>query len=83
VSIADDDLKEPRSSEQLVLLRSKAVTFMLEMDIKEDPEPVCHPALDRLRDSKIEFTCDGCDHAPVCAYAFDPYNTDGDCLASK
>lgn len=29
------------------------------------------------------FTCDTCDHAPRCLYAFDAYNTDGDCLASK
>lgn len=29
------------------------------------------------------FTCDGCDGNRHCAYAFDPYNTAGDCLASK
>jgi hypothetical protein len=29
------------------------------------------------------FTCDGCDHAPRCQLAYDLYNTDGDCLASK
>lgn len=30
-----------------------------------------------------EFTCDECGAAPTCPYAFDPYNTDGDCLAEK
>jgi lysozyme family protein len=30
-----------------------------------------------------EFTCDGCGHAPCCSLAFDHYNTNGDCLASK
>jgi len=31
----------------------------------------------------VEFTCDACPHARVCSLAFDPYNTDGDCLADK
>ncbi len=30
-----------------------------------------------------EFTCDNCADAAWCTLAFDPYNTDGDCLASK
>lgn len=30
-----------------------------------------------------QFTCDNCRDAPRCPYAFDPYNTDGDCLGSK
>lgn len=29
------------------------------------------------------FTCDRCDYAPRCRFAFDGYNTDGDCLAEK
>lgn len=29
------------------------------------------------------FSCDGCPTAPRCAWAFDAYNTDGDCLAIK
>ena len=32
-------------------------------------------------DSKI--TCDHCSDNNNCSYAFDKYNTDGDCLASK
>lgn len=31
----------------------------------------------------IVFTCDGCHHRTYCRYAFDAYNTDGDCLADK
>ena len=27
--------------------------------------------------------CDGCKRRYVCTLAFDPYNTDGDCLYSK
>lgn len=30
-----------------------------------------------------EFTCDNCAHMPECSLAFDLYNTNGDCLASK
>lgn len=29
------------------------------------------------------FTCDTCTSAPRCLLAFDPYNTDGDCLWEK
>ena len=29
------------------------------------------------------FTCDDCDDVDLCVLAFDPYNTNGDCLASK
>lgn len=31
----------------------------------------------------IVFTCDGCSFAPRCTLAFDPYNTNGDCLYDK
>lgn len=29
------------------------------------------------------FTCDGCELASRCPYAFDAYNTDDDCLLEK
>ncbi len=29
------------------------------------------------------YTCDQCPCAPTCAFAFDAYNTDGDCLMEK
>jgi len=31
----------------------------------------------------IEFTCDNCPDRDKCEYAYDPYCTDGDCLAVK
>lgn len=31
----------------------------------------------------VVFTCDDCARANVCVLAFDPYNTDGDCLYNK
>ncbi len=30
-----------------------------------------------------EFTCNECDNTILCRYAYDLYNTDGDCLAMK
>ncbi len=30
-----------------------------------------------------EFTCHHCRALRVCPFAFDPYNTNGDCIASK
>lgn len=30
-----------------------------------------------------EFTCHGCPSAGTCEFAWDLYNTDGDCLAEK
>jgi hypothetical protein len=30
-----------------------------------------------------KFTCDDCQAKRTCPYVFDPYNTDGDCLADK
>ena len=29
------------------------------------------------------ITCEKCPHDPTCQFAWDLYNTDGDCLASK
>ena len=35
------------------------------------------------REGPITFTCDSCGHAARCLLAFDPYCTDGECLADK
>ena len=34
-------------------------------------------------ETSIPFTCDTCKDNDNCEFAFDAYNTDGDCLASK
>lgn len=31
----------------------------------------------------LRFTCDDCALGATCPFVFDPYNTDGDCLADK
>lgn len=36
---------------------------------------------ERLLDDN--FTCSKCDCSPVCEFAYDPYNIDGDCLLNK
>lgn len=33
--------------------------------------------------STFNFTCVGCAQSATCLFAFDAYNTDGDCLAAK
>ena len=33
--------------------------------------------------AKTGFTCDGCSSVKRCPWAFDAYNTGGDCLAEK
>jgi len=42
--------------------------------------------LKRLKDLGITFqwiTCDKCPERETCEFAYDTYNTDGDCLALK
>ena len=31
----------------------------------------------------MSFTCDQCQHAGFCRWAYDSYNINGDCLGSK
>lgn len=50
--------------------------------ITKASEDVKH-ALDEMLHTYKYITCDNCDINAVCIYAFDPYNTDGDCLGMK
>lgn len=60
--------EEKRTAEQLVQLRAKMTDWHRE-----------HLGLEE----GVVFTCDGCSAAHDCEFVFDPYNTDGDCLAEK
>jgi hypothetical protein len=40
-------------------------------------------AAERIGIQIVSFTCDDCPSAPSCEFAFDLYNTNGDCLAEK
>lgn len=40
-------------------------------------------AVDGSVTAETKYTCDSCGAAPHCTLAFEPYNTDGDCLADK
>lgn len=52
-------------------------------------EPLLEDELASIRQRMVEeygvteFTCDTCPARYKCTLAFDPYNTDGDCLAEK
>lgn len=61
-----------RTYTELVSLRSYAVSLVQTFN-KE------HAADNNAR---IVFTCDDCPRGAYCAYAFDSYNTAGDCLAN-
>lgn len=54
----------------------------------------CHKTIEEKRNAMIQnlksfginyktITCDNCDSKTECEYAYDSYNTDGDCLAVK
>lgn len=58
-----------RTSADLVQLRAKSLAFAADSGW---PLP-----------AGVVFTCDDCASAPECEFVFDPYNTDGDCLAEK
>lgn len=55
----------------------------------ERPEPLTEAKLVALRAEVVatfdvdKFTCDACGFRHRCELVFDPYNTDGDCLAEK
>jgi hypothetical protein len=61
------------SPEQLRRERARHVRQMRDAN-REQPD---------LFNIEAGFTCDACSLAPTCAYAFDLYNTDGDCISSK
>lgn len=62
-------MSAPLTDVDLVQLRAKNIAWQ---DKHIGPVP-----------ADIVFTCDGCGDAPTCEFVFDPYNTDGDCLAEK
>ena len=52
-------------------------------EAKHDIEKMCKIPLKKISQALNYFTCGMCDAAATCEYAFDPYNTNGDCLAEK
>ncbi len=66
------------------VLRAKSVQSLNEfaqMANEEDQE--IYPNVPEYIPKDIVFTCDICSLKHDCEYAYDEYNTDGDCLASK
>lgn len=64
--------------ERLALERKRALELMREANVY-----LAADGDSDLFDVEAGFTCDKCELAPTCTLAFDLYNTDGDCLASK
>jgi hypothetical protein len=58
---------EPQTDEQLAAQRADALAYMQKNGWPSD----------------TKFTCDTCDQRRTCPFAYDPYNTGGDCLAAK
>ena len=49
-------------------------------------EELRRQAIEELKRLGIRFmylTCDYCEHRETCEYAYDLYNTDGDCIVIK
>ena len=82
---------ERRSDGEILVTPIDPVNFSnLTMRVETDEGRVKRlrqEGIDRLlelgRSTDLTFTCDHCGHADTCEYVFDPYNTDGDCLAEK
>lgn len=53
--------------------REKAIAFIAHIQKKPIEEV----------GARIKFTCDECKNPEDCEWAFDAYNTDGDCLDMK
>lgn len=60
-------VKLPWSENQLHLFRNKLIQSYVRAN-GENPKSI---------------TCDDCTNPQDCLFAFDPYNTDGDCLGMK
>lgn len=60
-------IKLPWTENQLQLFRKNMIQSYVRAN-GENPEKI---------------TCDGCSDPANCLFAFDPYNTDGDCLGEK
>lgn len=54
-------------------LKSRLVQAAMKMEMVSGTE----------EEAEKQFTCYGCPQEPSCAYAWDLYNTGGDCLADK
>jgi hypothetical protein len=73
-------------SEEEVNMKSFTVKQLAKMREQGVESIVTHAGAfgGRVIDPKtVKFTCDKCKAAPNCEWAFDDYNTNGDCLAEK
>ena len=63
------------------------VEYLGEVEVKEpvyiDPNQLSLTDCDGTPIAREKFTCFECGAEPTCPYAWDHYNTNGDCLAEK
>ena len=73
-------MEHVQKSGQTVMLTQDQIN-KIKLDLyQDDPRPFDNIE-EVLREDR--FTCDACICNDECVYSFDPYNTDGDCLAEK
>ena len=58
---------------------------LFKIPVDETPQLVLHPLSKAVYESRNakQYTCYNCSIQDGCKYAFDAYNTNGDCLNSK
>jgi hypothetical protein len=51
---------------------------------RKEADALLHEAMSRYKDGEAPvFTCSTCPFLAWCEFAYDDYNTNGDCLATK
>lgn len=77
---------EKERIQKVLLLPEKPFdSTLFKVPVNETPQLVLHPlslAVYESRNAK-KYTCYNCSIQDGCAFAFDSYNTNGDCLNSK
>jgi hypothetical protein len=88
VRISDNDEHRPAVVRIIKLLRLPEKPFnstLFKIPDGETPQLITHQASKAVYESRNtgRYTCAFCKDQLFCTYAFDPYNTDGDCLRDK
>jgi len=78
---ADDEFiaLHPLTPAEIRELHAAAVQAIIDMRTDTQTLPADHP----WQKTVPTFTCETCSINDVCLFAFDIYNTDGDCLLDK
>lgn len=74
-----------RISKILTLPPKPFSSLLFKIPEGETPQLILHPTSKAVYESRNteKYTCSNCSVHEICPYAYDSYNTDGDCLADK